>query len=105
MIAGRLNEAVRIWRPFVEVNEFGERVEEWRKIYDTRARVEYTGGSRQIEAGEMWNPYSKRFEVRSYVPVDEQCRVEWQGQLWRVLSVEHSRERNEIILNTELVNE
>lgn len=105
MIAGRLNEPVSVWRPTTDVNEYGERVESWAKIYDTRARVEYTGGRRAIENDEVWNPYTKRFEVRSYVPVDEQCRIEWQGQLWRVLSVERNREFNEIIVNTELVNE
>lgn len=105
MIAGRLNEIVSVWKPTTQINDYGERVETWVKVYDTRARVEYTGGRRAIENDEIWNPYSKRFELRSYVPIDEQCQIKWQNQMWRILTIERNREFNNIIINAELVNE
>ena len=105
MIAGRLNEVIDIYSPNENVNEYGERTTEFVKTYTTRAKVEYSNGNRANENDEIVFNYSKRFFVRSYVPVTETCQVEWQKKRYRILTLEYRREYNDIIINTELINE
>lgn len=105
MIAGRLNEVVSIYSPTETVNEYGERETTYTKTYTTRAKVEYQSGNRRNENNEIVFDYTKRFNFRSYVPVKETSQIEWQGKMYRVLTVEHRREYNDIMVNTELINE
>ena len=105
MIAGRLNEVVTIYTPVETVNEYGERTTEYVETYTTRARVEYSNGNRVNENDEIVFSYAKRFFVRSYVPVTETCQLEWQEKRYRILTLEHRREYNDIVINTELINE
>lgn len=105
MIAGRLNEVVKIYNVTANVNEYGERVEEYVLAMTTRARVEYNTGGRQNENDEIVFNYTKTFNLRSYVPVFDTSHIEWQGKQYRVLSVEKRREYNDIVVVTELINE
>jgi len=105
MIAGRLNEVIDIYSPTEVINDFGERETTYEKTYTTRAKVEYTSGNRHNENNEIVFDYTKRFNLRSYVPITETSQIEWQGKRYRVLTVEHRREYNDIIVNTELINE
>ncbi len=105
MIAGRLNEVVKIFQPQETVNEYGERTTEYVEEYSTRAKVEYNTGNRANENDEIVFSYFKTFNFRSYVPLAETSLIEWQGKRYRILTVERRREWNDIIVNTELVNE
>lgn len=105
MIAGRLNEVVKIYRPTETVNEYGGRTTEFTELYTTRAKVEYSTGNKVIENDEIVFSYAKRFFLRSYVPVTETDQIEWQSKRYRILTLENRREYNDIVLNTELINE
>lgn len=105
MIAGRLNEVVRLFRPTETVNEYGERTTVFTNHYTTRAKVEYSTGNKVIENDEIVFSYAKRFFVRSFVPVVETDQLQWQGKNYRILTLEHRREHNDIVINTELINE
>lgn len=105
MIAGRLNEVIKIFKPQETTNEYGEREFEFVYHYTTRARVEYNTGNRMNENNELVFNYNKTFNVRSYVPLLETYQIEWQGKRYRILTVEHRREYNDMVVNTELINE
>lgn len=105
MIAGRLNEIIKIYKPQEVINEYGEREVEFVYSYTTRAKVEYNNGNRLNENNEIVFNYNKTFNVRSYVPVMETCQIEWQNNRYRILTLEHRREYNDILINTELINE
>lgn len=105
MIAGRLNEVVKIYKPMETINEYGERVFEFVYAYTTRAKVEYNTGNRLNENNELVFSYNKTFNVRSYVPLLETYQIEWQGKRYRILTLEFRREYNDIAINTELINE
>lgn len=105
MIAGRLNEVVKVYNVNSTINSFGERLEEYVLTMTTRARVEYNTGGRQNENDEIVFNYTKTFNLRSYVPVVDTSHIEWQSKMYRVLSVEHRREYNDIVVVTELINE
>lgn len=105
MIAGRLNEVIKIYKPVQTINEYGEREETFEYAYTTRAKVEYNNGSRMNENNEMVFNYNKAFNVRSYVPLVETYQIEWQDKRYRILTLEFRREYNDIVINTELINE
>lgn len=105
MIAGRLNEVINILTPTEVINEYGERKTTLANTYTTRARVEYNNGSRRNENDEIVFDYSKTFTTYPYVPVDETSVIEWQKKQYRILTIEYRREYNELIINTELINE
>lgn len=105
MIAGRLNEVVKIYKLETTINDYGERVEDYVLAYTTRARVEFSSGNRSNENDEIVFNYYKTFNVRSYVPITETCQIEWQDRRYRILTIERRREWNDIIVQTELINE
>lgn len=105
MIAGRLNEIVKIWRSTEVINEYGERSEEWAQTYSTRAKVDYNSGTRTTENNEIVFDYTKQFNVRSYVPVVETDRLQWNGKMYRIMSIEPRREYNDKVITAELINE
>ena len=105
MQAGRLNEIIKIWSKTTRINEYGEAVDEYDKSYITRAKVDHKSGGRSVENNEVSYSYYKTFNVRFYVPILDTDRIEYQGNIYRILSIEHRREYNDIIINTELINE
>lgn len=104
MIAGRLNEIVKIYDPVTTINKFGERETEYQQTYETRARVENTSGSRGEENNEIVFSYSYSFTLRSYVPVHETSQIEWQDNKYRILTLQHRREYNDIYVQAEKIN-
>lgn len=105
MIAGRLNEVVKIFDAVETVNEYGERSIEYVERYTTRAKVEFNTGNRGRETEEIVFSYFKTFNLRSYVPISETSLIEWQGKRYRILTIEARREYNDLLINTELINE
>ena len=105
MVAGRLNEVVKIYNLTTSINEYGERVETYTLTMTTRAKVEFNTGSRSNENDEIVFNYQKSFNLRSYVPVVDKSQIEWQSKRYRVLSVEKRREYNDIVVIGELINE
>lgn len=105
MIAGRLNEPIKIFHPTVKYNEFGEANEEYKEVYTTRANVDHNSGARTVENNEIVFDYIKTFNVRSYVPVTDADRIEWQGKMYRILTTQQRREYNDIMITAELINE
>lgn len=59
MIAGRLNEPIKIFHPTVNYNEFGEANEEYKEVYTTRAKVDHNSGTRTVENNEIVFDYNK----------------------------------------------
>ena len=48
MIAGRLNEQIKIFHPTIIYNEYGEANEEYKEVYTTRAKVDHNSGTRTV---------------------------------------------------------
>lgn len=105
MIAGRLNEIVEIYSPTEIINDFGERQQVYQKSYTTRAKVDYSGGGRGVENDETVYNYIKTFNLRSYVPILNVDYIKWQGNKYRVLTLEKRREYNDIVVTAELIND
>lgn len=104
--AGLLTKIIKILEPKTEINEFGEQVQEYVLKYKTRARVLHDSGSRTTENGEIFYPYQKTFNVRSYVPITEFDVIEFEGKRYRVITIENRIEDyNDKLVITELIND
>lgn len=105
MRAGLLTRPITILTPKTTINEFGEQVQEYEEKYKTRARVLHDNGSRNIENGEIFYPYQKSFNVRSYVPINEFDIIEFEGHQYRIITIDNRIERsNDKLVVTELIN-
>ena len=104
--AGLLTKPIKILTPITTINEFGEQVQKYELKYKTRARVLHDNGARTIENGEIFYPYQKTFNVRSYVPISEYDLVEFDKKKYRVITIENRvEENNDKLIITELVND
>ena len=104
--AGLLTKPIKVLTPITTINEFGEQVQEYRFKYRTRARVLHDSGTRTNENGEIFYPYQKTFNVRSYVPISEYDLVEYDRKRYRVITIENRIEdNNDKLVITELIND
>lgn len=105
MKAGLLDEIIEIYKSEIVVNEYGEREEQFIKKCSTRAYVSWSGGNRSITNDEIFHTYTKTFTVRSYIPVVETDIIKWQNNNYRIITIEHRKGYNGIIIIAELINE
>ena len=105
MQAGLLNKRITLYKPISTANDFGEYVQRYVYCNETKARVINDSGNRGISNSEMVYSYTKTFEVRSYIKLDETYQIGYQNRLYRIISIEKDRLSNSIKINTELINE
>ena len=105
MQAGLLTETINIYNPSTSSNEYGEQIQKYTLVCKTRAKVDYSGGRKNIENNEVFFDYTKTFHIRYYVPINENMLIEWHNKKYRILSIEVIRKWNEKIITGELINE
>ena len=105
MRAGLLDTEVKILRPEITRNAFGEQEEEYKEHYTTKARVLHNSGRRAIENGEIFHQYEKTIEVWKYVDVVETDFIEFDGKQYRILSIEDDKTQQKKIITIELIND
>lgn len=105
MMAGEYKDPIKLYKVEEEVNEYGERVPVEKYVMATRSKVDFSSGNRTTENSEIVYNYSKTFYVRAYVPVSDTSIIEFDGKRYRVITVDHRREYNDIRVVTEQVNE
>ena len=105
MQAGLLREIIEIYEPKVVVNSFGEQEQEYILLKPTKARVIHSSGSKSVENNEIVSNYSKTFHVRMYVPMSETYQIKYQGNMYRVTSIEDVPQFNYKEIKAEKINE
>lgn len=105
MNAGKLNERVEIFTPQITKNDVGEQSTEYILKLSTKANIQHIKGNRDIENNEVVYNYSRTFEVRIYVDVNEFDRIKWKDKYYRILDIDANKELQQITILTELVNE
>lgn len=105
MIAGILKDIITIKRAVVIKNDFGEEVETWSDVTTTRAYVKQSSSQRNEENVEITYDFIKEFRVRIYVDVRPYDIIIWNGQKYRILSLDKQKDLQQITLQTELINE
>lgn len=105
MNAGRLNQIITVERPTISKDDYGANQTTWNNIITTRADVQFDGGNRITENSEIIHSYTKTFTIRYYHKVDEKDRILWEGKHYRILSIEKDRDKMNLTIRTELINE
>ena len=105
MRAGILNEVIAIYRQVEQQSEYGDISTSYQEISKTRAKVNHSLGSREIQNDEIFYDYSKTFQVRFYVDVMDTDRIKYGGKFYRVISIEPDAHQQQKTILTELVNE
>lgn len=104
MNAGILKEVILIYQPVLEKTESGAARTSWEPFYETHANVNYSSGNRSDENNELvYNNYY-RFIVRHYVPVKENMRIHYNGNDYRINSIEPNKYYNNKEIYAEKVN-
>lgn len=105
MQAGRLTESIEIYHPVYEINEFGEKTETYMLSRKTRALVLHNNGNRTVSNDEIVHNYTKTFKVRRYISLFENFQIKYNGQQYRIISIDDNRQANEKTITAELINE
>lgn len=105
MNAGKLTEKIEIFTPKITKNDVGEQSTEYILKLTTKANIQHIKGNRDIENNEVVYNYSRTFEVRIYVDVNEFDRIKWKDKYYRILDIDTNKELQQITILTELVNE
>lgn len=67
--------------------DFGEYIDEWVYGGSFRAGVLSQSMSRTVAQNELMFPESRTLIMRTYVPIEESDRIEWDGKQWQVESI------------------
>lgn len=105
MIAGTLTDIIQIYNPIVVINEYGEQKTEYVLKVTTRSRVLPNGGSRQTSNNETYYPYQKSFLIRDYIDINDFDRIKWNNKYYKILDITPNRQRMELEVRTELIND
>lgn len=105
MIAGLLKDRIEIWQPLVVRDEYGNQKTTYQFKTSTRAKIDNVKGERAEENDEVVYVYTKTFHVRIYVNVGDFDRIKWNGKFYRLLNIEPNKERQELKIETQLINE
>lgn len=106
MIAGALKEVISVEQPKIVKDDFGANKLIWETaIASTRAKVTYTSGNRANENNEIVFAYNVIFTVRIYHQISENMRIIWKSKKYRILSLESDLSKQQLTINTELINE
>lgn len=104
MRAGLLREVIRILSPVETKTEYGDTSIDWQVYNITRARVQHNSGSRNDDNNELQNTYHYTFTVRPNNRVNEKMVIEWNGNHYRIMSID-TTDRQKVLIETEIINE
>ncbi len=105
MRAGLLTEQITFQVSEVVKDSFGATVRQWRNILTTRANVTYDSGYRANENNEIVYGNSITFTARYYHQITEQMVIMWHGKKYRILSINREKQKQNVTIKTELINE
>jgi len=105
MKASDLNERIEIYMVDDTRTASGAFTQAYQYRCSTRARVNYSSGSRTVDNEEIFYNVDREFIVRHYIPVQDTDQIRWDNKKWQILSIDRSREFNNIVIKTTLINE
>lgn len=105
MRAGNLHYPITIQEPTAIKDGYGANSIDWRDVISTRSQVTYNSGNRQNQNNEIIHCYTVTFTIRLYHNVNEQMRIVWNGNKYRILSINRELYKQSTTIVTELINE
>ena len=105
MQAGLLNEIIAFFNSESKRDKLGGLSESWVKVFDKRARVLFKSGARKEANGEIYNTTVNTVTIRICKDVNAKMRIEYNGQKYRILSINHDRKQQSTFIEMEVINE
>ena len=105
MQAGLLREKITFYKLVKVKTDTGSEDNTYVRDHECRARVTYTSGDRENENGDIFFSHHVNFEIRQGLDFDELYRIEWDGDMYRILCIEKNRQGQSIKIVGEKVNE
>lgn len=105
MIAGQLTEVIEVHRPTTTINEYGEQSTNYILITKTRARLLHDSNNRELVNNEVIYNKVHTLLIRNYVDIDEFDWIKWNGKYYKILSIIPNKQRMELEIKCELINE
>lgn len=105
MQAGLLNDTIELIECVTTRDAFGAEVQTWQSHWKGRARVQFSSGKRFNDNGEIFNTTTRKITVRKQVGVDVKMRVIYNGQQYRIITIDSRRSDMSAILTCDLINE
>lgn len=105
MQAGSYEYPITILQHQEVVSEYGDQGDRYVNVGTTHAYIQPTGGGRTDAIHEAEYIYRKTFVIRSYINVTEFDRIQFDGKMWRIMSIERDRIKNQKTLQCEIVND
>ena len=85
MQAGLLNEMIAFYRSESKRDNLGGTSESWVKVFDKRAYIRFKSGARK--------------------EINAKMRIEYDGQKYKILSINHDRKQQATVIEAEVINE
>lgn len=106
MESGLLKDNITFQKQFVSVDDYGHEITTYTDAFTTRADVIWNNGNRIVSNEEIFYENTVSFVVRYYCQIDDTMRIQYNGKLYRIISIEPDRDlyRNKTII-AELINE
>lgn len=105
MQAGLLDDYIEIQSCVTTRDAYGSEIQTWETHWKGRARVQFASGRRFDNNGEMFNAMTRRITLRRQVGVDVKMRVLFNGQIYRIITIDGRRSDMSAVLTCELINE
>lgn len=105
MRAGLLNEVVSFFRRETDRDNLGGMSERWVKVFDKRASVRFKSGVRKEANGEIFNSNVNIITIRICKEVDTKMQLKYNGQLYRIESINHARKAQSTVIEAEVIND
>lgn len=105
MNSALLKHPIKIYALKTEKTQYGTIKPQYIEKYSTRAHIIFNNESQIVSEGEVFWPTTRTFVVRSYVPVTETDRIQWDNKFWRIHSINKNDYYGNVEIQTTLVNE
>ena len=70
-----------------------------------KVKTETGSEENTYENGDIFYSHRVNFEIRQVYDFDELFRIEWDGRMYRILSIEKDRHNMSVFIVTELIND
>ena len=105
MQAGLLNEMIAFYRSESKRDSLGGTSESWVKVFDKRAYIRFKSGARKEANGEIYNTTVNTIMIHICKEINAKMRIEYDGQKYKFLSINHDRKQQATVIEAEVINE
>ena len=75
------------------------------KDFSVRSNAQFLKGSRTMMAAEFWNPSSVTFTCRANKQINTALRILWEGNLYKITSINPDKFDRTLTIIGDLINE